>query len=192
MALFSPFYPWAGNRSLLDDIDDFPFLNINSSFFRDNNIGRANRANVSEVEGGYKVEIEVPGYQKNEISIEFGHDDRSVTISGKTEKIFEEGSAEETTGPKPTTVEEVPEETGKGKKAEPSSAVATKGKETAVGAPAAPRYWVSERTSGSFSRTFSFPTRVDHEKSTANLENGVLTIMVPKATKGTVKKISIA
>ena len=188
MALFSPFFPL--NRSILDDIDDFPFLNMNSSFFRDANIGRANRANVSEVEGGYKVEIEVPGYNKNEISIEFGHDDRSVTVSGKTQKIYEEGPAEES---KNVTVEDEAEEATQSKKAEePSSEVETRNKETAVGAPAPPKYWISERTTGSFSRTFSFPTRIDHDKSNASLENGVLTIMVPKASKGTVKKISIA
>jgi HSP20 family protein len=193
MALFSPFFPWVNNRSLLEDIDDFPFLNMNSSFFRDANIGRANRANVSEVDGGYKVELEVPGYQKSEVNIEFGHDEKSITISGRTQKVYEEGPAEESSSAKNVTLEEVPEETAKDKQAEKTSTeVATTNKETTVGTPAAPKYWISERSSGSFSRTFSFPTRVDPEKSTASLQHGVLTITVPKATKGAVKKISIA
>lgn len=193
MALFSPFFPWVNNRSLADDVDDFPFLNMNSSFFRDANIGRANRANVSEVEGGYKVELEVPGYQKSEINIEFGHDEKSIAISGRTQKVYEEAPTEETNGAKNVTVEEEPEENAKESNAEkPTTEVATTNKETAVGTPAAPKYWISERSSGSFSRTFSFPTRVDPEKSTASLEHGVLTITVPKAIKGTVKKISIA
>jgi HSP20 family protein len=194
MALFSPFYPWVNNRSLLDDIDDFPFLNMNSSFFRDNNIGRSNRANVSEVEGGYKVEVEVPGYQKPEISIEFGHDEKSITISGRTQKVYEEAPTEETNGAKNVTVEDEPDEAAKdnNEAKKPSTEVATTNQEKAVGAPAAPKYWISERTTGSFSRSFTFPTRVDTEKSTASLEHGVLTVMVPKATKGTVKRISIA
>jgi len=193
MALFSPLYPWFNNRSLLDDIDDFPFLNMNSSFFRDANIGRANRANVSDVEGGYKVEIEVPGYQKSEINVEFGHDERSITVSGRTQKVYEEGSEEEAKGSKNVTIEEETEEAPEAKQAgKPSTEVATANKEKAVGAPAAPKYYISERTTGSFSRTFTFPTRIDTEKSTASLEHGVLTVVVPKATKGTVKKISIA
>ena len=76
-------------------MEDHPFFNLNSSFFRDANVGRANRANVGETENEYKIEIEVPGYQKAEINIEFGSDGKSVTISGKRESSYEEGPAEE-------------------------------------------------------------------------------------------------
>jgi HSP20 family molecular chaperone IbpA len=198
MALFSPFFPMYRNEpSLLDSLDDHPFLNFNSSFFRDANIARGNRANVSETEEGYKVELEVPGYQKSEISIEFGHDGKSLAVSGKTEKSFEEHPAEDgeqSQKPHGVTVEEAPEE-GEEKEASvesQSQAVAETTKDNTVGQPAAPKYWISERNVGSFSRTFTFKSSLDAEKASATLEHGVLTITVPRATKAGVKKISIA
>jgi len=42
------------------------------------------------------------------------------------------------------------------------------------------RYWVSERSTGVFHRTFSFSGLVDQDAVKANLENGLLTIVVPK------------
>ncbi|QDS72843.1 hypothetical protein FKW77_007043 [Venturia effusa] len=44
-----------------------------------------------------------------------------------------------------------------------------------------PKYWISERRSGSFSRSFKFPTRIEQENVKASLRNGILTIVVPKA-----------
>jgi HSP20 family protein len=198
MALFSPFFPlYRNDQSLFNELDDHPFLNFNSSFFRDANIARGNRANVSEIDTGYKVEIEVPGYQKPEISIEFGNDGKSLTVSGRTEKSFEQSPAEETeqTGkPHAVSVEEVPEEGEKTQDSDESqsTAVTETNKDKTVGQPAAPKYWISERNVGSFSRTFTFKSLLDPEKATATLEHGVLTITVPRAAKVGAKKISIA
>jgi HSP20 family protein len=197
MALFSPFFPmYRNDSSLFDTLDDHPFLNFNSSFFRDANISRGNRANVSETESEYKIEVEVPGYQKPEINIEFGADGKSLVISGKTEKSYEEHpNGESGKAGKGVTVEEVPED---GDKSTPkgstgsSTAVTETNQERSVGTTASPKYWISERSVGSFSRTFNFGAPLDHEKANASLENGVLTVVVPKATKATVKKISIA
>jgi HSP20 family protein len=203
MALFSPFFPmYRGEGSLLDQLDDHPFLNFNSSFFRDANVSRNNRANVSETETEYRVELEAPGYQKSEINIEFGSDGKSLTITGRSEKSFEQGPSdqEESSEAHSVTVEEAPEESDKpatlggqqshGK--QESTAVAETNKNKDVGAPAATKYWVSERSIGSFSRTFSFRAALDPEKATAALEHGVLNVVIPKATRNTVKKISIA
>jgi HSP20 family protein len=198
MALFSPFFPmYRNDQSLFDELDDHPFLNFNSSFFRDANIARGNRANVIEAEDGYKVEIEVPGYQKPEISIEFGHDGKSLTVSGRSEKSFEQGPPEEgEQGGRPhgVSVEEVPEEGEKTQASgqSQSTAVTETNKDKTVGQPAAPKYWISERNVGSFTRTFTFKSLLDPEKATATLEHGVLTITVPRATKVGAKKISIA
>ena len=52
-------------------------------------------------------------------------------------------------------------------------------------------YWVSERSVGEFHRSFSFPSRVDQDNVKAKLNNGVLTITVPKATAAKAKKINI-
>lgn len=200
MALFSPFFPmYRGEGSLLDQLDDHPFLNFNSSFFRDANVSRANRANVSETETEYRVEVEVPGYQKSEINIEFGGDGKSLTITGKSAKSFEQGPSndEESSKPHGVTVEEVPDDSekpsAKKSSSKEQSTVVTQTNQTKdVGAPAPPKYWISERTVGSFARTFSFRAPLDSEKAGASLEHGVLTVIIPKATKQTVKKISIA
>jgi HSP20 family protein len=44
-----------------------------------------------------------------------------------------------------------------------------------------PKYWVSERQSGSFSRGFTFPVRIEQENVKASLKNGILRVVVPKA-----------
>src|SRR5947207_14482839 len=95
MAMFSPFMPWYRGDSWLDDLEDHPFVNLNSSVFQNANIARANRANVSETETEYLVELEAPGYQKTELNIEFGSDGKSLIITGRTEKSYEEGEGEE-------------------------------------------------------------------------------------------------
>ena len=62
-------------------------------------------------------------------------------------------------------------------------------------APAEPqdqsRYWRWERSVGEFSRSFSFTARVDHDGVTASLNNGILTVTVPKAKKVAPRKIEI-
>jgi len=53
------------------------------------------------------------------------------------------------------------------------------------------KIWLSERTFGPFQRTFSFPSPVDLEKTTATLEAGVLSITVPKHVFQGVRKIRV-
>jgi HSP20 family protein len=52
------------------------------------------------------------------------------------------------------------------------------------------KYWVSERSTGTFERRFSFPGRVDQEAVKASLKNGILSVIVPKAVRAE-KKITI-
>merc|ERR1712137_1305176 len=42
-------------------------------------------------------------------------------------------------------------------------------------------YWISERSVGSFARSFSFPQRVDQDAVKASLKDGILSVIVPKA-----------
>ncbi|KAF2433296.1 HSP20-like chaperone [Tothia fuscella] len=42
------------------------------------------------------------------------------------------------------------------------------------------RYWVSERSVGSFARTFTFPVRIDQDAVKASLKNGILSVVIPK------------
>ena len=55
----------------------------------------------------------------------------------------------------------------------------------------ADKYWVSERSIGEFSRTFSFPSPVDQDTVTAGLDNGILNLSIPKAKKKESRRITI-
>ncbi len=50
----------------------------------------------------------------------------------------------------------------------------------------------AERSPGKFSRSFGLPARVDLEKTTARLHNGLLTITLPKHPEAQPKKIAVA
>jgi HSP20 family protein len=52
-------------------------------------------------------------------------------------------------------------------------------------------YYASERSYGSFSRTFTLPDGTDAEHVTADLKNGVLVLSVPKKPEVQPKKIAI-
>jgi len=53
------------------------------------------------------------------------------------------------------------------------------------------QYHRVERGHGSFSRTFHLPLPVDSERTTAELRDGVLTVICPKAVEGAVRRIDI-
>ena len=53
------------------------------------------------------------------------------------------------------------------------------------------RYHVVERTYGSFMRTFQLPQGIDEEQINANFENGILTLLVPKAALPQPRRIQI-
>lgn len=56
--------------------------------------------------------------------------------------------------------------------------------------PSPPHHWMTERRTGEFQRTFTFPrhVRVDHDNVRASLKNGVLSIVVPKASSRAVSR----
>ncbi|PNY24836.1 30 kDa heat shock protein [Tolypocladium capitatum] len=53
------------------------------------------------------------------------------------------------------------------------------------------KYWLTERRIGEFSRSFNFPGRVDQDTVTASFNDGVLTIVVPKAKPRESRRIAI-
>ncbi len=52
-------------------------------------------------------------------------------------------------------------------------------------------YHLRERRQGNFTRTFSLPTPVNADKATAEFENGVLTLNLPKDETAMPKRINI-
>ena len=52
-------------------------------------------------------------------------------------------------------------------------------------------YIVSERTFGSFERSFTLPTEIQADKVTATYKNGILSITLPKAEAAKPKEITV-
>jgi len=163
----------------------------------------APKFDVKEVKDAYHLDGELPGIEQKDIQIEFT-DPHTLIVKGRTEREYSSGTPPaslEGSGSQGA-IEAAPEGTNtpKSHKAtvEDEDAPAN-GESTAVQKAAAKdtsatpqhRYWVSERSVGEFHRAFTFPTRVDQDAVKASLKNGILSIVVPKATAPTSKKITI-
>ncbi|KAI9858730.1 MAG: hypothetical protein M1813_007362 [Trichoglossum hirsutum] len=125
------------------------------------------RFDVCENDGAYELHGELPGISQSDVNIEFS-DPQTLVISGRSERSFESGT------PPAAGLVEGDHEQPKTEK-QPRS-----------------KYWVSERSVGEFHRTFGFPTRVDQDAVKANLKDGILSLVVPKATATQAKKIKIS
>jgi len=157
----------------------------------------APRFDVQETQESYELHGELPGVEQSNVNIEWT-DDHTLTISGQTEKRFESTNAKDnieveeaspTPDPqykKPTVQDEEFENVTK------ESAVAKPDEKTVAQPQAAqPRFWITERSFGSFNRTFQFPSRVDHDSVKASMKNGILSVVVPKAKAREPRKIAI-
>lgn len=142
------------------------------------------RFDVRETEGTYELHGELPGIDRENINIEFT-EPQTVVISGRVERSYTsgtppaglvEGGAQKAAITEGGEKSAAPKDNNKGEKAE-------EGRQE--------KYWVSERSVGEFSRTFSFPTPVDHDNVSAALNNGVLSVTIPKARKKEARRIAI-
>jgi len=185
---------------LLEDFDSYSQVSVPnggcSNFTRTFNP----KFDVREVEDGYELHGELPGVQQGDIEIQFT-DSQTLSVSGKAERHYtsgtpptstntnaiEEGSVSEKATEHQATVEDeedydkadAPIEEAKNNDAQ----VSDKGKEKEVKVEQpkpTSKYWVSERSIGSFSRTFSFSKTLDHDNVRASMKDGVLSIFVPK------------
>lgn len=167
MSLFRTSFPAAGDFAplfrLLDDYDNH--RNHNQSILR----SFAPRFDVRESETAFHLDGELPGIAQENINIEFT-DPQTLVVKGRTEREYHTSEPKEQAGNE--------------------QAVVTSEKASKT-SKASHRYWASERTVGEFSRTFSFPNRVDQDNVKASLKNGILSILVPKATASATKKITI-
>jgi len=171
---------------------------------------------IRETEGAFLLEGELPGVSDREaIEIEFV-DAQTLVVRGeikrrspagltKTESTQPQEEEQQTTTAttetdnesvrslKPTVEEAVDESVSENGEA---SSTTEKGKEVAK--PAAEKttvtkkakYWLSERSVGTFERKFEFQELIDQENVRASLEHGVLEIVVPKR-QPYVKKVQI-
>jgi HSP20 family molecular chaperone IbpA len=142
---------------------------------------------IRESKDGYHLDGELPGVNQDNIEIDFtdshtlvikGHSQRNTnnatepqepddtsnsdTASTKSHQPTvedEDASSSKAAAPAPKPSDEV----GSKQESEPSD-----------------KYLVSERSTGEFRRTFTFPARIDQDGVTARLRNGILSVVVPR------------
>ncbi|KAK3362834.1 HSP20-like chaperone [Lasiosphaeria hispida] len=157
---------------------------------------------VRETEDAYELHGELPGIDREHINIEFT-DSHSIVIRGRVERSYTSGtppaaltseagiggSITEKGGENASHKARVEDEEVEDAKEKGTELAKTGGKQKEK-TPTA-KYWVSERSIGEFSRTFSFPARVDQDAIAAHLNNGILHIKVPKSKKNETRRIAI-
>jgi len=158
---------------------------------------------VKEVTDAYELHGELPGIEQKNIEIEFS-DTQTITVKGRSERSYtsDAPSAGSIESPAATgAITEGGETNSESHRAtvEDEDAVAAKENTTTAVAraedkPKEPeaKFWVSERSIGEFSRSFTFPVRVDQDAVRASMKNGILSIVVPKAKERESRKITIS
>ncbi|OCT46564.1 30 kDa heat shock protein [Cladophialophora carrionii] len=174
------------------------------------------RFDLKETKEAYSLEGELPGIDQKDLNIEFT-DEHTLVIKGRTERQSESGrrpqaveaeqkaaiegtSANSESGSvkshRPTVEDEEPANSSAATENEtevasstPTSAEQQVGK-TEEQQPEQ-QYWITERHVGEFTRSFSFPHRVNQEAVKASLKNGILSIVVPKAPAPESRRIAI-
>ncbi|KAK4459693.1 small heat shock protein [Cladorrhinum samala] len=166
------------------------------------------RFDVRETEAAYELYGELPGAARENINIEFT-EPQTIVISGKVERratpvavpvvpqieAAPQPAAEEERprSPYQATVEDTDDEefeTLSNKEVAVVEAEAQKTEDTQHEEEQG-RYLLQERSVGEFSRIFNLPARVDCDAVSASLENGILTVIVPKQAKHVPRTVSI-
>lgn len=200
---------------LLDDFDQYQQGGSSTGGRRQRGASKLwnPKFDVKELDDLYELHGEFPGVDQKDIEIEFT-DDHTISIKGHTERtheagtppagflqgqsnsgaITEAGESNQNQQPKAHKAYVEDEATGEDKKngtQQGTSTEVTKKQPEQVSKEPQAKYWVSERTVGDFSRSFSFPVRVDQDAVQASMNNGILSIVVPKAKKQGSRKITI-
>lgn len=166
---------------------------------------------IYETENTYELHGELPGVDRKDVIIEFT-EPQTVVVSGHIERSYTAGTPSEAAGSETFTHVDVPpvqsqeggatkelkehkeqKERHEAKAEEETTSAIDKSKTKEVSAPSAEkavawptnRYWAMERAAGEFHRTFNFPLPVDEEKVKASLQNGILSISIPKLKRET-------
>ncbi|KAI5866455.1 HSP20-like chaperone [Durotheca rogersii] len=221
MSMFGPrFYApaepnFTGLFRLIDDFDKYALQNNGTPAQQGGrHHGRhiqtfTPKFDLKETDDNYELHGELPGIEKDNVHIEFS-DPQTIVVRGRVERTYTSGTpppgllekgADEVSGalaeaPKEPqhdkahqpTVEDEAEQGAAGK-----TVAQTKAQGEQQQQPKQPlqKFWVSERSVGEFSRTFQFPSRVEHDQVSASLDNGILSVVVPKAKKYEGRRITI-
>jgi len=184
---FSPLF------RLLDDFDDYA-RGIGGRHYRSHLKAFTPKFDVRETAQAYELYGELPGIEQKDVEIEFT-DQQTLTVKGRTEHSLTKGTP-------PAGFIEEPETSGMITEGGENDAQKSREDNTNTGTAVVQtdegnkepdhKYWVSERSVGEFSRSFSFPTRVDEDQVKASMKNGILSILVPKLKKAKAESRKIA
>lgn len=152
---------------------------------------------VRELKDGYQLDGELPGASPQNIDVEFT-DPQELVISGHVEREYNHTSPDESDRTETTsnhkarqpTVEDEDEEGCKTAAAPTPTEMPPKKIRKSNPSPKH-KYWASERVVGEFQRTFTFPARVDQDGVKASFKDGILSVIVPKASVPKTKKITV-
>jgi len=163
------------------------------------------RFDVLETPSTYELYGELAGLKQEDLSIEF-EDVQTLIIKGKTTRQEPSVTSQKAKEVKPTpeakqvtekehqpTVEDdydvadTPLSTPSTTTTTPVNEKVEEKKEEQA---PKPKYWISERRTGAFERTFSFSQRLDIDEVRAELKDGVLRVVVPKSQKS--KKVAVS
>jgi HSP20 family protein len=206
-----------GENSLFRLMDDYASL-VNRSFANSPSLVQSARSfqprfDVKEDKDSYELHGELPGVAQKDINIEFT-DANTLSIRGRTETVREEGrrptallESQTGTHQKKLADAETESTTSSNKSHQPTvededsaTVASTKPAEASASQEVSKNqqaetdksnYWISERSVGSFARSFSFPQRVDQDAVKASLKDGILSIVVPKAQAPAKRRIQI-
>lgn len=181
---------------LLDDFDSYSRETQGNQVSRQGQRARifSPKFDVRETENSYELHGELPGLDRSNVNIEFT-EPQTIVINGRVERSYSVGT------PPAGLVEDAPHkktpaiaeggEKGAAPAAEEGKSSAAESNGGAGTRQRTDKYWASERSVGEFSRTFSFPTPVDQDSVAAGLENGILSVTIPKAKKKEARRIAI-
>jgi HSP20 family protein len=136
--------PWWMTTFGREPLGDVFFDRLYPDWRRDSGEEVTTSIDFSEKDGKYYLTAELPGIEKEDISITI--EDGYVTLSGRKEEKKEEKGSD---------------------------------------------FYLKETRSGSFSRSFRLPGKVDEDKVDASYKNGVLTVEMPHEEEDKTKKIEI-
>jgi HSP20 family protein len=161
------------------------------------------RFDITETFDTYELYGELPDFTQDSLSIEFS-DAQTLVVKGKTHR---------TSSTEDVQAAESKNDKGKGKEVDTSSekshaatvedefddvdtpvatrSTATAGSQsqTAESSAPKPKLWVAERQVGEFVRSFSFLQRIEQDFVSADLNHGILHIVVPKSQKS--RKVTV-
>ncbi len=197
MSLF-PRFPSSELGPLFRLIDDYTSQNPSGSSTSSSIRAFHPKFDVREHKDSYELQGELPGLEQKDIHIEFA-DPHTLVIKGRVEREY---SSDDSQAARGRITGEVTDHTRHKASVEDEGAEGSstpgKGGETSKASDNGEgqkkdgtKYWVSERSVGEFYRAFSFPSRVDQDAVKANLKNGILSVVIPKAVSHHAKRIMV-